>query len=111
MDIGHQFQKIRLFLAKNGLIAVFKKMTLPSMAAIVADGVPGQQAPHDGSHRATARPEQRVKMVGDQRPSIAGCPGSLQDIAQQRKKITTILVVIENPAPLNFACNTKSTYT
>ena len=84
MDIAHQFQKIGLFPAKNGLISVLKKMAVPFMAPVIADGVPGQQTAHDGSHRISACSEKQVEMIGDQRPRIAGSLGLFKDVAQAR---------------------------
>ena len=78
-------------------------MAVPSVAPVIADGVPGQQAPHDGSHRIGARPQQHMEMIGNQRPGIAGRPGLLQDIAELRQKVISILVIIKYLAALNPA--------
>ena len=39
MDIADQFKKIRVFLTKDGFIAVLKKMTITAVSAIKVDGV------------------------------------------------------------------------
>ena len=80
-------------------------MAVPSMAPVVDNGVPGQQTPHDGSYRVSARSQQQVEMVRYQRPCIAGSLSLFKDIAQPRQKVVTVLVVIENLATLYTANN------
>jgi hypothetical protein len=47
MDIAHQLQQVRVFLAENGLVAVLKQMPAAPVPQVEAHGVTRQKPPHD----------------------------------------------------------------
>jgi len=53
----------------------------------------------------TAHSEQKVKMVGNQRPSIASCPGFFQDISESSQKIVPVGIVLEYSPSFNTPGN------
>jgi hypothetical protein len=46
MDVAHQLQQVRLFLAANGFVAILKQMPRPTMRAIEPARVAAQQLSH-----------------------------------------------------------------
>ena len=48
MNIPDQLQKIGVFLAQDGFIAILKKVSGPSVSSVEITGVSGQQSTHNG---------------------------------------------------------------
>ena len=69
VNVAHQFQKVRFFLAENRLVTILKEMSVTLVTAVEANGVAGQQAPHDGCHRYPAGLKENVAMIWNK------CPG------------------------------------
>jgi len=42
MNVAHQFQQIRIFLAQKGFISILKQMTVTAMASIELLSISGQ---------------------------------------------------------------------
>jgi hypothetical protein len=80
-----------------------KQMPVAPVAAIVGDGVPGQQPSHDGGDRNFARAQQQMEMIGDQGPGIAGgaCLGQHQTKAADEGM--AILIITEDLSALYAA--------
>jgi len=55
----------------------------------------GQQPPHKGGDRGRAGSQQQMKMVGNQRPSVADGCGTFNEGAHSFKEIVPVLVVPE----------------
>jgi hypothetical protein len=51
VDIAYEFEKIRIFFAKDRFVAVLEKMAYPSMTPVEVLGVSGQETAHDGRER------------------------------------------------------------
>jgi hypothetical protein len=64
VNVAHQFQKIWVFLAEDGLVAILKERAMPTMAAVVGDSISGEKPGHDGGQGDSARLQQEVNMVG-----------------------------------------------
>ena len=75
------------------------------MTPVETNGVAGQQPPHDGGDRSGARLQQKMAMVGDQRPRVASGFGLLENISQLVNKIMTILLVNEYLTAFDTANN------
>jgi len=105
MDIAHQIQEIGIFLAKDGFVAVLKKMPVASVAAVETAGVTRQQSAHDTGDRDTPGAEQQVKVVGHQGPRIAGRLGFRQDRAQALYKVLPIEIFAKNQSSLDSAAD------
>jgi hypothetical protein len=48
MNIAHQFQKIGILLAENGLKTVLKQVTVSSVALVIPDGITREKPSHQG---------------------------------------------------------------
>ena len=90
MDVTDQFQQVRVLFAQDGFVTVLEKVAVAMVAEIVTDGVPGQEPPHDGGQRGGAGPEQKVEVVGNQRPGIAGGLGLNQNSSEAIEKIIPV---------------------
>jgi len=47
VDVPDKFQKVWIFLTKNGLIPVLEKFSVPPVSTIEHDGISGEQSSHD----------------------------------------------------------------
>ena len=103
MDITHEFEKVSVFLAKNGFVPVLKQMAVPAMSPVITLGMTGQQPPHDGSHGHRAGSQKQMKMVGDKRPCIARRLSFFQNQGQALYKVMAILIIIKYPAAFNVS--------
>ncbi|MDY0040325.1 MAG: hypothetical protein RBS57_08425 [Desulforhabdus sp.] len=68
-------------------------------------GAGGYRSPHDRGDLNAPGTQEQMKMIGQQSPYIATGLCSLQNIPQPIKKITPVLIVIENPSsgdPSNY---------
>ena len=99
MDVSDQFQQIRIFLAQDRFIAILKQMSAPAVAAIETNRVSGQKPPHYRAKRRAAGSGEDMEMIGNKRPSIAGCFCFRQDVAEAVDKIVPVLVVYKYPPP------------
>jgi hypothetical protein len=70
MDVAHELQKIGFILTDDRLITVRKEMATPLVAAIKGYGVASHKRPHDPGQMDVSAPEQKMKMVRKQSPSI-----------------------------------------
>ena len=71
------------------------------MSAIVAHGIPGQQAPHYRGDWYVAGFEQEMEMIGNQRPGVTSRSGFGDDGAQTLEEIISILIILEDPLTFN----------
>jgi hypothetical protein len=74
---------------------------LSGLVHVIPDSVPCQKPPHDGGQRDTARSEQKVEVVGSQRPSVASRLAPAQYLSQTRKEIVSIPVTEKDLLPSN----------
>jgi hypothetical protein len=72
MDIPDQFQQVGIFLADNGLESVLKKGAMTKVSAIEADDVSGQQPVHEFRKALCACAQEKMCVVGQKGPGIAG---------------------------------------
>jgi len=47
VDVAHQFQQVAVLFADNRLVAILKKMSAAPVPFVEADGVAGEQTPHE----------------------------------------------------------------
>ena len=64
VNIANQLQKIGVFLAQDGFIAVLKQMTMAPVAAIIRHDITGQQPTHHRGKGRLAGFKQQVHVVG-----------------------------------------------
>jgi hypothetical protein len=101
MNITDQFQQVRVLFAQDGFITVLEKVAAAAVAQIIPDSIACQKPPHDGRQRGTASLEQKVEVVGNQRPGIASCLTPAQDRSQAVKEIVSILITEKDLLPSN----------
>ena len=65
MDVTNKLQKVWIFFAYNGFIAVLEEVAAPFMAFVEGDRVAGHKAAHDFAEWRKTCAEQEVKMVWD----------------------------------------------
>jgi hypothetical protein len=56
MDVTDEFQKVGIFLAQNGFIAVLKEVAMSLIFPVEAYSVSCEQPPHDTGNRQITRP-------------------------------------------------------
>jgi hypothetical protein len=105
VDVAEQLQEVRLFLHQDGLEAVLEEVAGAAVAAVEVDGIPGEQAAHQGGERRRAAAKQDVKMVGDEAPSIDGGFGFQGKVADSGKEVSPIGIGQEDLRPFDTARN------
>ncbi len=78
---------------------------MSSVSAVVPKGITGQKPSHDRGDGNGTGSEQEVKMVGNQRPSIASCSAFFQDISESGQKIVPVGIVLEYSPSFNASGN------
>jgi hypothetical protein len=105
VNIANQFQKVVIFLAENGLVAILEKMTASAVPPIVADGVPRQNPPHYRRNRILPGSQKQVEMIRHQSPSQTSSSSFLKDSTQPIDKVVPVRLILEDIAPLNTPRN------
>jgi len=105
MNVGDKLQEIGFLLAKNGLITVLEKMTVPVMSPIEPYRVTSQKAAHDGGDWNVSGAQKKMHMIGHQCPCVASCLRLLQETGNPRNEIVTVLVIGKDPLPFNSSNN------
>jgi len=93
MNVPKQLPEIGVLLHPDGFIAILKEMPHSAMAAVVRQGIPGEEPPHDPRQAGGAAPEQEMGMVGEERPRIDGGPCGDGDLAQSPEKGLAVLAI------------------
>jgi len=96
VDVSHQLEKIRVFVANDGPVSVLKKVAGTLVTQIEHHGVAGQQAPHDLGQGSLFRLQQQMEVVIEQDPGVASRLGFRQESAEAGNKIFPVLIVKEN---------------
>jgi len=92
MNVTDQLLQVRILFAQDGFVSVLEKVAAAMMSKIIPESIPCQEPPHDGGQRRSACPEQKVKVIWHQRPSVASCLAPDQDRSQTLKEIVPILI-------------------
>jgi hypothetical protein len=101
VNVAHQFQKIWVLLAEDGLVSILKERAVPTMAAVVGNSISGEKPGHDGSQGDSACLQEEVNMVGQQGPGITGRRGFGQEASQAIQEIPLVLIVLEDALSLD----------
>ncbi len=70
------------------------------MSLIKRDHVSGEESPHERGDPGRAASEEEVRMVGDQRPCVAGSPSLRKEKSQAIKEIVPVFIGPEDFPPL-----------
>lgn len=90
MDVTDQFQQVSILFTQDGFVAVLEKMAVAMVAEVKGDSIPRNEAAHDRGQICAGGPEQKVCMVGNQRPGIARCLGLTQNSTEPIQKIVPV---------------------
>jgi hypothetical protein len=101
MDITDQLQEIGLVFTDDRFIAILKEMPISLVAAVEGDGITGHETPHEMTQMNVSASEQKMKMVWKQGPCITMDSSRIQYVLKAGQEILIVLVVPEDPAPLN----------
>jgi hypothetical protein len=101
MDITDEFQKVGLLLHHYGLVAILEEMALPPMPPIEGSRVASKERSHHPGKRNPARPEQEVRVVGQQCPCIYRQVSVLGQDGQTAHEICPVAVFPEDWTPFN----------
>jgi hypothetical protein len=66
VDVAHQLQQVRVFLAQYGLVPILKQVPASPVPQVEADGIARQKPPHDIGNRNKPVAEQKLKVIGHQ---------------------------------------------
>ena len=96
MDVAHQLQQVRVFLAQNGLVPILKQVPASPVPQVEADRVARQKPPHDIGNGNRPGAEQKMKVIGHQGPCKTAGLTVAQNTANPIQKIIAVAVVPEN---------------
>ena len=95
MDIPDQFFQIGLLLAYNGPVAILKKLAIPFVPAVEVHRIAGKQSSHQGRKGSSPGSDQKMGMIVQKSPCIAGAFCFGQEGLQADNKIVPVLIVPE----------------
>ena len=95
MDIADEGKEVVVFIAEDGLVAVFEKMPGATVPAIEVLRVPGEELSHDGRNAVFAAFKEDVDMVVHKRPCVDRAFPFFDVLAEPFEKTGLIFVVSE----------------
>ena len=101
MDIPDQFFQVDLLLADNGLVAILKKLAMPSVPAVEVNRVAGKQSAHQGRKGSSPGSDQKMGMIVQKSPCIAAAFCFGQEGLQAVNEIVPVLIVPEYISAFN----------
>ncbi len=96
MDVSYKGQKVVVFIAEDGFVAILKKMAAPIVAVIVILRIPSEQPPHDSRDVVVATLEKNMNMVPHQDPRVDPTFAFDDESAESLQESHPILVVFED---------------
>jgi hypothetical protein len=78
-------------------------MTIPAMTAVEANRIPREKPSHHIRKAYLACPEQKMRMIGKQCPSVAGGSALRKEITKALNKILSVLLIPKDLPPLYSA--------
>jgi hypothetical protein len=98
VDVTDQLQEVGVLLADDGLIAILEEMARPVVSQVEINGVPGKEPAHERPETGHAWPEQKVNVIGHQRPGEAVGAVLDEEFRETPKKAPTVAIVPEDIA-------------
>ena len=96
MDVAHQLQQVRVFLAQNGLVPILKQVPASPVPQVEADGITRQKPPHDIGNGNKPGAEEKMKVIGHHSPCKTAGLTVAQNAAKPIQKIIAVALVSEN---------------
>jgi len=91
MDVPGEFEEVRLFLHRNGAVAILQQVALPTVAPVEGTGIAGEQAAHEGGEGPVARSQEELEVVREQGPREDLDPRGLHLRGEAAEKIVPVL--------------------
>jgi hypothetical protein len=105
VDVAHQLQQVRVFLAQNGLVPILKQVPASPVPQVETDGIARQKPPHDIGNGNKPGAQQNMKVIGHQGPCKTAGLTVAQNTAKPIQKIIAVAVVPENLPALDSSDN------
>jgi hypothetical protein len=103
MDIAHQFPEVGVLLDHDGLVAILEEVADALVAAIVGDGIAGEEAAHESRKALRPAAEEQVGMVRQESPGIEGGSCGSRDVSKPCDERLTILPIRHDLPPVYAA--------
>ena len=101
MNIGDELFEVGVFLADDGFIAILKQLAVALLAMVELARVAAEQPPHQRGQPARTRAQQKMGVVVQKCPCVAGRPGLRQQISQPLDKVFAVVIVPKDLASLD----------
>jgi len=95
MDIANEGEEVVVFIAEDGLVAVFEEMPGSTVSAIEVLSIPGEEFSHDGRNAFFAAFKEDVDMVVHERPCVDRAFSFFDVLAKPFEKKGSILIISE----------------
>jgi len=96
VEVADEFQEIGLLLHHDGLVPVLEQVAHPSMAAVEGPRVAGEQGAHTARERPLPRPDEEVRMGGEERPRVDREAGRVDQGHQPADEVCPVQVGAED---------------
>ena len=101
MNVADQFGEIGIFLAENGLIAILKKLTMPTVPPVKGNRMTREKPGHDPMKGDRAGLEQQMSVIGEECPCIAGGMGVGEYLPHSFDEAIFVDIIAEDQSPLD----------
>jgi hypothetical protein len=105
MNVAHQLQKIRILLAQNRFVAVLKQVACAAVPSIKTPRISAQKPAHNAGNGGISGPQQKMKMIGHQRPRVTRGLRLHQNFLDPFEKIAPVGVRPKDLPALNPPAN------
>ena len=96
MNIADKGKEVVVFIAEDGLVAVFEEMTGAAVFAVEVLGIPREELSHDRGDTVFAAPEQDVDVIAHEDPCVNRAFSFFDVLAKPFEEAGFIFVVSEN---------------
>jgi hypothetical protein len=101
MNVTDEFGEVGIFLAENGLIAILKKLTMPTVPSVKGNRMTRENPGHDPMNGDRAGLEQQMSVIGQERPCIAKGMAVGEYLLHSIDEAISVDVVTEDQSPLD----------
>lgn len=98
MDVSHKFQLVCIFFTDEGFVAVLEQVPGAFVAEVKVNGITGKKSTHEGSESRLTWPQEKVCVVGKQRPGKAIDTDCNKKFRKTTKKSLSVRVIREDVA-------------
>jgi len=95
MDISDQGEKIVVFIAQNGLVAIFEQVSRALMPPVEVNRVPGEQLSHDRRYPLLPAFKKDMDMIAHEDPGVDRAFRFNNVLSQSLEEFIPVLIVAE----------------